>query len=205
MTLTDEQRRSIKRRFLAKVDWDNPSTDCWLWQGAKGSDGYGRFRGSKAHRWAYARFVDTIPEGLHVLHDCDVKLCVNPTHLFIGTPADNSRDAVVRGRIPRGEHHYRAKLTESDALRIMADSRSLSVIAREYGVSHSTVDGIKTGKTWRWLTKRERLDHKRIPAIVAGEQHRFAKLTAEQVLAIRSDTRESRVRLPSLAKTFLCV
>lgn len=90
---------SVLRRFWAKVAVGG--TDCWLWTGCIDAFGYGRMNAlgeDRAHRVAYRLFVTDIPKGLHVLHKCDVRKCVNPTHLFLGTQADNNRDMFSKGR-----------------------------------------------------------------------------------------------------------
>lgn len=75
---------------------------CWMWTRST-SAGYGQMRenGSKirAHRWSYKHFVGSIPDGMFVCHKCDVRACVNPDHLEIGSPSKNTKDAFDRGRI----------------------------------------------------------------------------------------------------------
>lgn len=80
-----------------------PNTGCWLWLGSTGNSGYGKLRightqDVSAHRASFATFKGLIPSGMCVLHSCDVRLCVNPDHLFIGTKSDNTRDMVRKGR-----------------------------------------------------------------------------------------------------------
>src|SRR3990167_3892348 len=80
-----------------------PNTGCWLWTGATRYDGYGTrpWRGktsAQAHRIAWEVFRGPIPDGLQVLHRCDVRCCVNPDHLFLGTQLDNMRDMIQKGR-----------------------------------------------------------------------------------------------------------
>lgn len=79
-----------------------PESGCWLWNGWVRSDGYGEvstkaFDGF-AHRASFTMFYGKIPAGLHICHKCDVKLCVNPRHLFVGTQADNMHDMDSKGR-----------------------------------------------------------------------------------------------------------
>lgn len=82
---------------------------CWNWTGRTGSSGYGQMKvfGAmvSAHRFAHELYHGPIPAGMAVLHSCDNKLCVNPDHLRAGTMAENSREAMDRGRIRRGADH----------------------------------------------------------------------------------------------------
>ena len=89
----------IRTKLISTIIVDD-KTDCWLWQGAN-SLGYGQlqFNGSVvgAHRVSWTIFIGPIPDGLSVLHKCDIKNCINPHHLFIGTNVDNSLDAMAKG------------------------------------------------------------------------------------------------------------
>ena len=71
---------------------------CWLWKGKPGSGGYGSWKHGQAHRASWEFYRGPIPAGLQVCHRCDVPLCVNPDHLFIGTQSDNIQDMYAKGR-----------------------------------------------------------------------------------------------------------
>lgn len=91
-------------RFNRKVE--RSEQGCWLWVGALRPNGYGNFfLGNKttcAHRAAWTLANGQIPDGLQVLHRCDVPNCVNPSHLFLGTQKDNMQDMIAKGR--QGSH-----------------------------------------------------------------------------------------------------
>lgn len=75
---------------------------CWIWEKGCNSQGYGALYVNKkmnlAHRISYEIFIGLIPDGLLVCHKCDIKVCVNPNHLFIGTQKDNMQDHVKKGK-----------------------------------------------------------------------------------------------------------
>jgi len=146
-----------------------PNSGCWLWLGHIPKSGYGQFRLSTdpqdraegAHRAAWMLFNGEIPDGLQVCHRCDVRCCVNPQHLFLGTATENMQDAVRKGRmnwkqqvrpgLPRGEKHHSAKLTPKDVIAI----RSLNIngveAARKFGVAPTTVSRIRRNLVWQHL------------------------------------------------------
>lgn len=140
-------------RFVVRTD----ERECWLWRGSMRPNGYGRLnigrrRAVSAHRVAWELQHGPVPAGQCVLHRCDVRACVNPAHLFLGTKADNNRDCVAKARNTRGSMQGTAKLTEAlipsirDALR---RGRSCASVARELGVSGDTIARVKNGMTWR--------------------------------------------------------
>lgn len=85
--------------------------ECWIWTGTKSDKGYGKVSGKKAHRTVYEIEFGVIPDGLHVLHKCDNKSCVNPNHLYLGTESDNRIDQWARNE------EYRKNKTEQLAYR----------------------------------------------------------------------------------------
>src|SRR5436305_10075825 len=93
--------RPALQRFLEKFI-PEPMSGCWLWTASVNDDGYGKFRLSmecftRAHVAAW-ELLRGDRRGLSVLHKCDVRQCVNPDHLYLGTQKENARDAIVRGR-----------------------------------------------------------------------------------------------------------
>lgn len=138
-------------RFIAKVD---NSSGCWIWRGKVRCKGYAItwFRGKnwRAHRVAWTIFRGEIPYGLQVLHDCDIRDCCNPDHLFLGNDIDNKIDMIAKGR------NY-SKLTADQAREIWrryvrgsswskGNSKDLQA---EFGVSAYTISRIANRKQWK--------------------------------------------------------
>lgn len=159
--------------FESKVDksvGSGPRGDCWKWTATVRS-GYGNLtRGGKsigAHVLSYSLYVGPVPSGMFVCHSCDQRWCVNPSHLFLGTPQDNMSDKTRKGRqakgealrcamvaspnLPRGESNGQAKLTAADVEMIRSTDKSVSncELARRLGVHHSTVRRARLGLRWK--------------------------------------------------------
>ena len=166
-------------RFWMRVDTSGPPPPhrpelgpCWRWTGGRSDTDYGHLlvdgRYEGAHRFAYRLLIGPIPEGAHVLHRCDTPACVNPAHLLLGDRSANMRDCARKGRLaaqrypdrcrprcpperlPRGENHHQAVLTEAAvrAIRALADRVSQRALARRYRVSRRTIARVLAGRTW---------------------------------------------------------
>ena len=145
-----------EERFMARVS--KQENGCWHWNRSLTPEGYGSASvagvGVLAHRLAWILFRGAIGPELFVCHVCDVRQCVNPAHLFVGTGFDNMRDAARKGRTLSGEANPRrrhAKLTRDVAEQIRArraHGEAGLALAEEFGISEGTVCDIYKGRTW---------------------------------------------------------
>lgn len=147
----------LEERFWAKVDVRGLG-ECWEWRAGRFHDGYGYIRGDRhgpslrAHRVSWELHYGRVPNGLFVCHHCDNPPCVNPRHLFLGTPLENTRDAAVKGLLPTGEKNAAARLTERQAVEIRSLHRAGAnqyQLAELFGVSQSTISRTVNGRHWR--------------------------------------------------------
>jgi hypothetical protein len=148
-----------------------PNTGCWLWLGRADSCGYssvdvrrnGKKTTTSAHRIVYAAHFGPIPQRACVCHRCDVRLCVNPTHLFLGTHADNMADKVAKGRQARGPGGVPPANSNTKRLRLLTTAEVLAVrasvangeryadLARRFDVSLGTIGLIARRVTWKHI------------------------------------------------------
>lgn len=146
----------MKARIEQNIQTE-PNTGCWLWTGASLHHGYGvthiNGRNQRAHRLSYEAYRGQIPDGLLVMHICDTPGCVNPLHLRAGTVSDNTMDAFKKGRIKPpvlcGPDRCNSKLSKDQVVAIRADSRPWRILAKEYGVTKSSIWQIKKLRSYR--------------------------------------------------------
>ena len=170
MAFNGIKARPTKERFDEK--WEAVTeTGCWLWTGiqqrskqgeakyygrmsVKHSDG--SWHNANAHRLSWLLHRGPIINGLYVLHKCDVPACVNPNHLYLGTPQQNTNDLIKRGPYSppphiQGRECHSAKLTEQKVrdIRKRVVNETQTALAREYSVGLSAINAIVRGRTWK--------------------------------------------------------
>lgn len=169
MTRRKRKQKPDIERFSSL--YTKSATGCWLWHGSrnkeKGKPTYGRFTtGSKAsgnkhawlaHRFSWVTHIGPIPDGMFVLHKCDVMNCVNPDHLFLGTQLDNVHDMMKKGRQvcnpPKGEDVPAAKLSNAQVQEIRA------AYVRKYGECKKLADrfGVSVAQISRIVNAKSRV------------------------------------------------
>lgn len=128
---------------------------CWIWQGRTSDRGYGVLhfndRNFGAHRLSYMVHKGGIPNGMLVCHKCDVRKCINPEHLFLGTVKDNADDMVKKGRHRHGENATCVKLTDEQIREIRQSNVPGIELCKQYGVSDNTISSIRRRETWKHI------------------------------------------------------
>lgn len=136
------------------------ATGCREWQGDRQKpEGYGRVHFQRegvkvsvlAHRFIWELLHGALPTGRVVRHRCDNPACINPDHLVLGSPGENSRDMVERGRSLRGEKHNMVKLTAEQVATIKSTPNTYGSgrkLARAFGVSATTISAVRSGQNW---------------------------------------------------------
>lgn len=179
----------VEQRFWEKVDRRGPN-DCWEWQAYCDEDGYGKITVNRfprrAHRFSWQLAHGPIPNGAWVLHKCDNRPCVNPGHLYLGTAADNARDALQRTGHYVGENAPTAKLTWDQVRQIRkryAAGETRSSIASDYGVTRGCIGHIVINQTWVENGERHKPNPDYRPP--KGVHNPACKITIEDAREIR--------------------
>lgn len=144
--------------ILNNINIDN-KTGCWHFMGGRTNLGYGAItigRGyyKGAHVISHELYKGKVFKGMFVLHSCDNPSCVNPEHLSIGTPADNTADAMAKDRHVYGERVGNHKLKEDEVRQIkrrLVSGDSYKNLGQEFGVTASAIYRIDHGLAWGWL------------------------------------------------------
>ncbi len=148
----DQTRLSLREAFERHVVRNKDG--CWGWNGLTNKrGGYPIFPHNKkmyyAHRVSLELDGRPLAKGMYACHHCDNPICTRPDHLYAGTPADNVRDMLERGRARTGERNHFAKLTEGMVREIRASDLSDNQLAERYGVNRTNIYMVRARKTWK--------------------------------------------------------
>jgi hypothetical protein len=210
---------ALKSRFFSKVVKQSGDNGCWIWTAATRDTGYGCLKiGGKvydAHRVSWVVHNGEIADGKMVLHSCDFRACVNPGHLYLGTPRENVMDAIERGRFligRRGEVGQSSALAFEQAQQIRELYRgglSCPKLAIQFGVGQETIRRIVIGETYlmpaqtQATPRRHPLSDGQIDQLVYEYQHgvserqlaskfNVAPTTLKRLLRVRAGATSSR-------------
>lgn len=147
------KKKTLEDRFWSKVRRGEPN-ECWLWTDHCNNNGYAMIavnrKDRNASRVCWVLHNGEIPDKLHVLHRCDNPLCVNPNHLFLGTPRDNMVDCLTKGRI-RSAIVSAEQVIEIRRLYAVGDITQAD-LAKQFGMSRRGISLITTRTTWDHVT-----------------------------------------------------
>lgn len=203
-------KRLHEAERLEAYSMPEPNSGCQLWIGWTNPRGYGVFYDDRrkqrlAHRASWEHHRWSIPGDLFVCHKCDVRSCINPDHLFLGTTQDNTADMVRKGRhrftVRCGEDHASSRFTNEQISYIRRSHDRNGALAKEFAVVASLISQIRSGKRWAHIPLTQD-DHVAAAArrcaarsyvVPVGEDSGRARLTKQQVVAIRADLRRRQL------------
>lgn len=195
------------KRFWGNVDMAEDNDKCWLWKGGREGDKYGRLSFKRvdylSHRVAFFISNKIDPAEFCVCHKCDVKSCCRPSHLFLGTHKDNTKDMISKGRANMvGEKNGAAILAESKIIEIVKRYSKGDItqfqLSKIYGVSHAQANNIVHLKLWKHLESELKEE---MSAIRNMASYHPRKVTDVQVNQIRTLYKQG-VGPKQLAKDF---
>lgn len=147
--------KSLQSRFFDMIAFG--MSECWFWVASLNKHGYGKMSSKLAHRVSWNIHYGEIPKGLQVLHKCDVPICVNPEHLFLGNHSDNMKDMANKNRAKNrinGEKNHQHRLC-NDVVKKIRDLyptiKSYRKLAILFNVSCSAIERVIRNKTWRHI------------------------------------------------------
>lgn len=151
-----KKRHGLRRDPVESIfsrSMQEPNSGCWLFEGVLNQSGYGFMSVADmgeeklAHRISYRAYVGRIPDGMFVLHKCDMPSCVNPEHLFLGTHQDNMIDRSKKGRAKTGVRWQHSKKADAikDFYATLDGPNKLQRVAKEFGMVYATAARIVNG------------------------------------------------------------
>lgn len=152
--MIESLRQYIEARVMPVTE-----SGCWIWIGYLSSRGYGFVYHTPkpellAHRASWHVHNGPVPDGMRVCHRCDIRCCVNPDHLFLGTDADNMRDRDIKDRVAHGVRSAQHRLKPADVYLIRASADRSSDLARQFGVTPQAIGAVRSRRSWRRLPER---------------------------------------------------
>jgi hypothetical protein len=138
------------------IEYNVTSTECWeCTSHKKGTNGYFFVMRNRImypmHKFMYEQKYGIVPEGMLACHTCDNPSCINPDHIFIGSPADNTHDMIIKKRNSFGEKHPHTKFKETDIIAILKSEQTYEKIAANFGVTKSAISHIKNKRSWKHI------------------------------------------------------
>jgi HNH endonuclease len=161
-----ELARRQSSRFWSKVKIGESRDSCWTWTAGVDKNGYGKFQITckkngrtwqkhvRAHVLSWELNNGIVGRGRVVMHSCDNPSCVRPSHLSSGTNAENRRDSLVKGRVPRGEASGASRISQQTAIDIIRLHRvgmRFCDISKKLGVSKSIARRVSLGFCWKHI------------------------------------------------------
>lgn len=202
----DMEKRFVDR-FWSHID-KKEENECWIWKKCKSKDGYGQIgytrnnerKTLKTHRVAYELAYGKIPEGLEVMHICDNPPCCNPSHLSLGTHAENIKDMYLknRGADTKGTLNGRSILSEKEVLEIRELYKSKNTtykkLANNFNVSPGCIKSIILGLNWKEIGGK--MD------VYEDVRYTISKVSKEEVRDIRKLREQEGWSLKSLCDKY---